>query len=152
MSKCKKVHMYVPEVIRVNLSSSFMVRARCKYCQSGPAEYSIENSLKPIKDHYQIRSRFSIAKKFYYKINYDYLLDTNPSSYTNLTLFKHTPSYKGAHTHAFRSMIFDKSECVEKLWCECGLTQWAFNDKGTKYRREISQRKARYRYPHRFDY
>jgi hypothetical protein len=152
MSKAKKISTYTPEIIYINLSSSFMARARCKYCQSGPTEYSVEKGPNPIRDHSIVRKHFNIVKKVYKKICYDFYLDTNPSAFNSLAMFKHSPSYKSLSSHAFRSRLYEKSECKETLWCPCGLTAWAFNNKGSRRRPEISQRKARYRYPHKFDY
>lgn len=150
MSKQKT---YVPDIIRVRLSSSFMIRTKCKHCQTGPTDYYIERAGIPWKEHNSVRNTFNIIKRFWNRLASDYYLGEQPSSFNNLSMFNHTPSYKGFRPRAHRNRgVHAKLECIERVCCACGLTNWAFYEKGATNRPEISQRKARYRYPQKFVY
>lgn len=146
------VHRFKQHFIHANLSSSFVVRAKCKYCLGGPKHYWSSRNKSYCSSPDAMQTRFLAVKKSSKRFCQDYYLDSNPREFTGLSAFVFTVSFKSypARLHKNKGVSsFERTEIVE---CECGKTQWAFNEKSSRNRPEITQRKARYKYPQGFEY
>ena len=145
--------MYKPEIVRINISSTFMVKSRCKECGKGPDFYY--TVLKPYKwqdtKYYKMFSL--VTRRWIRRMLSSWYLDFQPRYFRTLEDFSfkvEDKSYLPA-THRTRGAnIKDRDNVVEFVGCTCGSTVWAFNDKSIKKRPEITNRKGRYKYPQRF--
>lgn len=142
------------EVIKINISSSFMARARCKECGKGPDYYY--GVLKPFMwkeiKHFMIFSSF--AKKWIANKNAWYK-EFDPKYFTHLGDFSKKLEDKSYNpiTHRTKGAdINDLYNMVEYVGCGCGATVWGFNQKSVQKRPEITNRKGRYKYPQKFSY
>jgi hypothetical protein len=143
------------EVVRINISSTFLPRAICKECGKGPDYYYA--SMQPFKwkeiKHFLIYSKF--AKKWVKRMVSNWYQEFQPRYFHNLgdlSFAIEAKSYSPAlhKSHGIEAM--DRDNVVEYVGCECGATVWAFNDKSVKKRPEITNRKGRYKYPQKFVY
>jgi hypothetical protein len=147
--------MYKPEIIRINISSSFMSRARCKQCGDGPDFYYA--MMKPHKwknvRHFLVYSK--AVKSWIQRMLSNWYLPYTPRYFHDLSDFTFRLESKSFDPSLYRvrgANISERDDVIEFLGCECGATVWAFNDKSTKNRPEITNRKGRYKYPQRFVY
>ncbi len=141
-----------PEKTHVNLSSSFVMRCRCKHCGSFPKTYWYHRIKSYAMSPDNMRKQFCNWQKFQKRLCDDYLEEGDPSQIRKMSAMNFNFSFKNysPRYHKNRgSGIFDITEYIE---CDCGLTLWAFGEKAGKNRPEINQRKSRYKYPHKFDF
>lgn len=144
---------YKPEIIRVNFSTPFIVKSRCKHCAGFPSHYYyIRNptmwyNVRTVTD----RSRKAISHLK--RMASDHYLIDDPKYFKNMSNFTHTTTYKGYRPRLHRTRGSRQTQdIIEFLMCECGKTSWGFSDKAIKGRPEILNRKARYRYPQKFEF
>ncbi len=145
--------MYKPEIIRINISSSFMTRARCKKCGKGPDFYYA--ILKPYKWKSARHALFysEITRRWISRMVSSWYLQFSPRFFNELDDFTFKLEDKAYNPILHRtrnSNAPERDNVIEFVGCGCGSTVWAFNDKSTKKRPEITNRKGRYRYPQRF--
>lgn len=147
--------LYKIEIIRVNISSTFLVRTRCSRCSKGPTYYySIRNPIS-WKD---ARTQIAIGKwrrGWVKRMATDLYLYDEPKRYTNLQDFSFILEGKQYRPSAHRTCgrpTNNKEDITEILSCECGATTWAINQKATRNCPEITNRKGRYTYPQKFEY
>lgn|SRR5574337_124572 len=146
---------YKPESIRLNMSSSFMVRTLCKNCRKGPDYYY--RALKPFTwpnvRGFLIFSQ--ITRGWIQKLVSNWYLKYKPRYFWKLDDFSfklEDKAYLALYHRARGISGSDKNNVIEFLGCQCGATVWAFNEKSTKDRPEITNRKSRYKYPQSFSY
>jgi hypothetical protein len=153
-----QINKHKPEIIRVSLSTPFLVRSRCKGCGGHPnIYYWIRNpsiSLDPrkgISEHLEAVIRY--MSRYSTRVISDFYLEEKPSSFTKINLFNYNFGPKSfnprAHKNRGTNMTF---EVVEYLTCECGKSAWAFTDKIIKNKPEIFNRKSRFTFPNKFDF
>lgn len=146
---------YKPEIIRINISTTFLVRARCSKCGGYPYYYYWVANPILLKD---IRNYLVISKWFrslFKRMTYDWYLSFAPKYFHDIKDFsiiledkKYNPAL-----HKIRNITTkDNENILEFIGCHCGDTVWAFNDKSNKNRPEIINRKGRYKYPHGFEH
>lgn len=146
---------YKVETIHINISSTFIARARCKECGEGPYYYYYA-AKRPA--FYNVRDRLAKSKvyrRFIKRLSSNWYLDMQPRQFQTLEDFKFGLQDKGYNPilHRTRGTSTDRREnIIELLGCHCGTTAWAFNNKSTKNRPEITNRKGRYSYPKKFEY
>jgi len=145
--------MYKPEIIRINISSTFMVRARCKECGKGPDYYY--SSPKPYRwKNIQGALIFSqIIRKWIKRMLTSWYLDHQPRYFHNLEEFSfkmEDKSFRPSLSRMRGNEGRERDNVVEFVGCSCGATVWAFNEKSTKNQPEITNRKGRYKYPQKF--
>jgi hypothetical protein len=143
------------EVVRINISSSFMSRTLCKDCGKGPDYYYA--SMRPFRwrevKYFRVYSK--ISNKWVKRMVSDWYLQFQPRYFNKMGDFSFTLESRDYNPALFKTRGSDVSErdnVVEYVGCECGATVWAFNDKSTKKRPEITNRKGRYKYPQKFAY
>lgn len=143
------------EVIRINISSTFLPRVRCKECGEGPDYYYA--SMKPIvwKDikHFVIYSK--IAKKWVKRMVTNWYQEFQPRYFSKLGDFSFALDAKSFNAALHRvkgTPLNPRENVVEYVGCSCGSTVWSFNDKSIKNRPEITNRRGRYKYPQKFVY
>lgn len=141
-----------PQTVRVNISSTFPIRSKCKFCMKGPQYYIIQK--RPIKwiDPKDIKIIFDQVAKYTKRMTQDFYLPESPKHFHAMGAFSCPVFYKkyDPSLHAKRGiMCYD--DVIEMLLCACGFTGWAFTQKSSVLRSEITNRKARYKYPRKFD-
>ena len=149
--------VYKKEIVKINLSETFMVRSKCKYCAEQPSIYYYVKNPLLWQDPSRIKEIFAFIKKYVHRMCSDFYLMEDPSSFYHISFFGFKTSFSGYNPklHKTRTpwaFYKQETEITEFLTCECGRTSWAFTDKTAKYRPEIVLRKARYRYPQKFDF
>lgn len=143
--------MLLSEDIRINYSTPFTLRARCKFCGSGPTHYYYTRSDTLWFNPNRIKEHFDLMKKYCKRMCSNYYLIDDPKYFNSLIGFsffvsfnKYRPKlHSGRGTHP----VFD---LVEHLRCECTRTDWAFYDKSTITRPEIFNRKSRFKFPEKY--
>jgi hypothetical protein len=139
--------------VQVNLSSSFVVRSRCKFCATGPKHYIISKLSTKWYDHSMIKDRFTSYVKRLKRMNYDFYLTVSPKVFNSVGFLTHTAFYKGYNPALHKNISLSPiANYMEYLACGCGRTQWGFAQKSSASRPEIASRKSRYKYPRKFDY
>lgn len=147
--------MYKQEVIRLNISSTFMVRTRCKNCGKGPDYYYAVG--QPFK-WVDVRSALVFSKKvkeWLVKIISNWYLSFTPRYFEKLgdfTFELEDKSYDPLFHRTRGGNCGIQNRVVEFVGCSCGQTVWAFNQKSVIKRPEVTNRKGRYKYPQRFVY
>jgi hypothetical protein len=148
---------YKPQIIRVNLSQSFMTRSRCKSCGSKPDD--------PDSMYFYVRSKalwynpnIALAQansyqKYSKKWVGDYYLlespkDFNTTKYFNYSVWFNTYRPK-LHRTRGSNPVEDGCDCIT---CGCGGTVWVFSQFSARGRPEISQRCAKNKYTHKYVY
>jgi len=143
------------EVIQVNISSSFMKRTFCPKCGKGPDYYYVIMDPFVWKD-----ARFFVRVSKYYRkwikrMAGSWYLEFSPKYFRQLSDFSFAIDGKSyvplLHKTPFMN-ISERDNVTEILGCECSSTVWAFNDKKSKKRPEVTNRKGRYKYPQKFVY
>src|SRR5512135_1353899 len=131
--------MYKPELIRINISSTFMARARCKNCGKGPDYYySVGQPFKWV----DARSALVFSKKikeWLTKIVSNWYLPFSPQFFKKLgdfTFSLEDKSYSPLFHRTRGANIGHHKRVVEFVGCECGATVWAFNEKSAVKRPE----------------
>lgn len=138
-------------VIQLGLSCH-LVFGKCRHCGGGPDfYYDVRAPIRwydPRRIHGEYAKYFKRLKRFCY----DYYLRNNPSEYFGIAAFTHTPRGTKYNPRIHKNRGVDPvNGSLEFLTCECGRSEWAFNEKAAKTRPEIRERKARYKYPHKFE-
>lgn len=86
----------------------------------------------------------------------DYYLTEKPRNYNTSRHFSHAVDYKGYspkyHKNHKNHNLHAMANSIDHLSCECGLTDWAFNETVSKSRPEVSQRKARFVFQTKYTY
>lgn len=140
------------DIIRIRLSSPFMVRAACKYCSGGPLiYYYIRNSTNwfdPRKAIGQLAFLRNLARQITTAHIFSEPKDYNVISYFSLGV-GYTQYRPKLHRTRGSSFTLD---IVEFLTCDCMKTTWAFNQKSIQNRPEISNRKSRFNFPKKIDF
>ena len=141
-----------PKPVRINLSTTFIIRTKCKFCATGPVHYFTgKNSIKWFDPH-NAKKNHKFYFKFMKRMNYDFYLDETPKNYTSMSPFTHTPTYKGYYPSLHKKRgVSAINDFVEYLCCDCGRSKWVFSQKSAKQRPEIVNRKAKNSYPIKFE-
>lgn len=148
----KKYHQKV-ELIEVNISASFIARARCKYCGTPPSLYLYSRNPYLYADIGQKQFTSAFAKKWIKRICGDWYLQEEPSSFTEVNSFQ--TIYRDYFTPTLqrtRGNPSDRDNLMEMICCECGKTAWHFKNKSIKNKPEIINRKGKYNYPQKFSW
>ena len=142
----------MPGVVRVNLSSTFVIRCKCRYCGEGPDEYYCVNHMAYDLDPRSSQAVYVWFKKYVKQLIGFWYKKHQPSVFTNMRAFNirwAEQSYKPTlHQHVG---IQPYDTVTEYLSCPCGKSVWAFSQRQGDRRMEIRNRKARYKYPKKFD-
>jgi hypothetical protein len=147
--------MYKPEIIRVNISSTFICRSKCLECGEGPSEYFHIRSPSLSKD-VSLDIKFSAHfRDFIKRMSNDWYLEGDPKYFRDIKEFSFILEDKQYRPTLHRTRGSDiklRDNVIEIAICDCGATTWAFNQKSTKKRPEITNRKGKYFYPKKFEY
>lgn len=145
---------YKSEMIRVNISSSFIARARCPECGSAPNYYFQMRKPYQWRDVRQMLVTSRWLRQLVGRMTEDWYLDDEPRYFLNIREFSFKVEDKRylPKMHHSRGFPGGRDNVVEFVGCDCGTTVWAFNQKSVKNRPEITNRKGRYNYPNKFEY
>lgn len=144
--------IWKPEVVRINLSTTFVVKNLCPECNKQPNEYYWVR-LSPY--YYDVRSGqelFNWLKNHIKRMSGTWYMGHQPRHFKSIKDFNFywmEKSYKPALHQHFNIEATD--HVIEYLICPCGKTVWAFNQKDGEERPEIKNRRARYKYPRKFE-
>lgn len=141
------------ELKRVNLSSVFVTRARCKMCSRYPSIYYWTRLPVLWFDPRRVVKIHDQCKKYWTRMCSDFYLNDSPSSFDKIAYFSFNLRDAGGSYNPklhYTKGVHPVFREVEFLTCKCGNTAWAFDDNQARYRMEIVSRKARYKYPYRF--
>jgi hypothetical protein len=145
--------MYKPEIIRINISLAFMARARCKFCMSGPDYYYAR--VKPYTfESVQLYKRYTLRnKRWINRMCNSWYKEFKPRDFDDTYEFSFRLDclqFRPTQNRVHNPRMSEQDNVIECLGCECGRSRWAFNQKSTKKRPEITNRKGRYTYPQKF--
>jgi hypothetical protein len=146
---------YKITINRINISSSFMKRALCKECATGPSYYYHVSKPTPWLDGSLQMRTSQWSRDWIKRMASDWFLSSQPKHFRDIKEFSFILDSKGYLPSAHNKKGIDvpyKDNVIEMLSCDCGATVWAFNEKSVKKRPEITNRKGRYKYPQRFEY
>lgn len=135
--------------IKVNLSNTFSLKSRCKYCGSTPEWYYYTRTSQAFEDNKVFQFISEWIKSNYKRMCQDYYLIEYPRSYNRIGNFAHLVDYKAYNPNFHKNCKYhNKSNdtdlyTVDHLSCHCGKTNWAFSTTASKNKLEIKQRKAR---------
>jgi hypothetical protein len=141
-----------PQVVRINISSTFVIKNKCVECNKQPDEYYWVN-LAPY--YYDVRSAqwlFDWYKKYVKRMTGSWYMKRAPKHFhliRDFNFYWTEKSFKPALHHKLNVEATD--HVIEYLACPCGRTVWAFNQKDGEERPEIKHRKGRYGYPQKFE-
>jgi ribosomal protein L28 len=151
----KQIHgaSYRAEVIKVNISSTFLAKARCKFCGKGPTTYYQRSKPFYEKDVRAYLNRSKDSRRKLKRMNSDWYLSGNPKSFA-VSTYKTRIDDKHYRPNLARTRGASDTdnEVVEILICDCGVTVWAFNNSSNKNHPEIKNHKGKYSYPNKFTY
>jgi hypothetical protein len=143
---------FKPLIVSINLSSTFVVRAKCKECGESPNTYYWMNQPSY---WYNIRSSqdmFSWYKKHIKRMTGDWYKVNKPKNFHSTKHFNFYWSEKSYNPALHQHIGINPSEnIVECLACPCGVSVWMFAQRPAETRMEIKNRKARSKYPRKFE-
>lgn len=135
--------------ITLNISSTFLIRSRCKSCSTIPNIYWYVRNTTLVLDPRIVMDSFAFWSNFSKSFNSSYYLFDDPKNSTNISQFKYK-LYKAYRPRLHRTIGANPQfDIVEFLMCSCGKSNWAFSEKAI-VNREIIHHKARYIYPKKF--
>ena len=146
---------YKAEIVRVNISNTFLVRSRCIECGGYPIYYYkivCRHIWKNISDALIVSKWF---RKFWQRMTQDWYLSKQPKYFHDIAPFNiiiEDKSFNPAIYKVRGKATKENENVLELIGCNCGATGWAFNEKSTKKRPVITNRKGRYKYPWGFDF
>jgi len=145
-----------PEKFKVNLSSTFPLKNRCKYCATTPKYYYLTRTSSTWQDYEVVLFINMWIANNHKRMCQNYYLIEMPKDYTTISSFDHSIDYKGYnprfHKNHKNHNLYANSNTIDYLSCQCGRTRWAFNETMSKNRPEISQRKARFTFKAKFSF
>ena len=144
--------MNKPEIIRVKLSSTFMVRTKCTHCMGGPTYYYYLRNptmwMNPRKSMDQRGFLTALLKSLGAHHMYD-----EPRFYTSASMLAHDVMYAKYRPRLHRTRGSSAGQdLVECLTCDCMKTCWYFANKAVAKRPEIVNRKSDRYYPNKFEF
>lgn len=147
----RKLLMLSKNKVKVNISSTFPARTRCKYCLGLPTKYYyIRNP------NCWISPKFNMDLNLWLKhnlkrISKDFYVYSDPNTVKSFNIFNHKLSYKGFRIRLHKNKgIHPFMDYMEILRCPCHKTSWAFYQKSAAYRPDIINKKGKY--GHKSDY
>lgn len=147
---------YKVEIIRINISSTFMMRARCRTCNGLPNYYYQVRNPFLYKDPYVQIKGSQWLRSLVKRMTSNWYLKYAPKDFLNINGFSFVLDGKHYSPTLHRIRNSDsysyKDNIIEFVGCSCGTTIWAFNQKANKDRPEVVNRKGRYSYSPKFKY
>jgi hypothetical protein len=141
-------------IVRINLSTPFVVRSRCKKCGEHPSIYYCMGGPTMWHNPRQSQNEFAYIRKHTNRLCSDYYLMEPPINYNMLMQYFNFKVYFNSYRpRLHRSCTNNKLfffDIVEYLSCKCGGATWAFNNKYNVVKPGTSLRKARNNFPFQF--
>lgn len=140
-----------PQIVRISLSCH-LIFGKCRFCGKGPDfYYDVEYPIRWLDPRKNL-SIFLRYQKYIKRFCFNYYLRDQPRYFLGIAFLAHVPHYKKYNPRLHKNRgVSPVSDNLEFLSCTCGQTSWAFNDKSIQSRPEIHERKARHKYPHKFE-
>lgn len=143
---------YKPKTMGISLSSSFMAKARCKFCTKPPSQYFGMFKTHVWLDASAYRKFTPRNWRWIRRMCSSWYKDYEPRDFEDVFDFTFRFDYKNYRVilHRARGALVNPNDnVIDCVTCECGRTVWAFNQSSTKKRPEIVNRKGKYAYPQR---
>lgn len=141
MSEKRKIHS-----VKVNLSSTFLARAKCLKCDKAIDTYYVSYNAY-WNDPRTSNIIFDMMRKFIKKLNSSWYKYSDPKPINSIIDFNvYWEKSFNPRSHSQRA-IDPGLNLTEFLSCPCGETVWAFTQKRSVCLPEIKNRKSRYTYP-----
>jgi len=136
------------ETIKINISSSFMARAKCFVCKTGPEYFIYEVKPYPFWDYTKSAKYFAYMQK-YIGLNNNWFSSFHPKEINRMSYLFFTLQNKSvsARSHQHNIPLYNQDYIDELASCACGSHIWFFNQKSVKNQPEIVNRKGKYKYP-----
>lgn len=131
---------------KVNVSFTFIKRARCKKCAGEPEHYLYAKNKFCWESPRKQLSVFKWAQKSYKRFCNDYYLSNKPSDYKSTHYMSHSAEYKSYSPRLYKNTINSGFEFIDFLTCGCGYSVWAFFQKSSSERPEIYNRTGKYNF------
>ena len=144
---------YKPKTIGISLSSSFMARARCKFCTKPPSAYYACFKPNLWADATTYRRFSPRSTRWIRRMTSSWYKEFAPKEFHDIYEFTFRMDYKSYRPLLHRAVGADVSgrdNVIDCVSCECGRTIWAFNQTSNQKRLEVISRKGKYTYPQRF--
>lgn len=144
---------YKPKTVGISLSSSFMAKARCRYCGERPTHYFGMYKQNYWDDVSHYRSFTPRNWRWVRRMCSSWYKGYEPKEFNSVFDFTFRLDYKNYRVTLHRARGVDismRDNIIDCVTCECGRTVWAFNQSSTKKRPEVANRKGKYAYPQRF--
>lgn len=140
------------EKVRINISTTFPMRARCKACGSAPSYYYMVRRPYHIHDHNIATNIASWIRNWIERMG-DINVYVGDPRYILTKDISHFVDYKGYNPRPhlmIKSFKDDRNNVYEVVGCDCGHSTWIFTDKSAQKSPEIVNRKGRYKYPQEY--
>lgn len=124
---------------KIKLSSVFLARTLCKFCQKPGSMYYCCKNNKIYKSP-ELAFRHQRVDTVNLEPTHIYMFKNHEFSLEEMNFNVNISSFN-IKMHRCRN-ISNKINFEEILFCDCGKTCWIFNYKSTKDRKEISMRKS----------
>lgn len=146
------VMAFKPQAVRVGMSSTFPIRSKCRFCMKGPTHYFCQRLPPRWFSPKRIQEMANHAYKHINRMCQDFYFIETPKEFTGTMAFnwQHAGKSYDPSLHTKRGAVFFDN-VLEYLSCNCGRTCWSFAQKIAILRDEIVRRKARYKYPQKFE-
>ena len=135
--------------IKISVSSLFPLKNRCKFCMSTPLYYYNSSASLAFTDHVNNKFITKLLNNNCKRMCKDYYLTIMPKKFTNISYFNHS-IFKAFNPRYHKSNKKSLFGLIDHLSCECGKTNWLFNESFAENSPEIKQRKARYAFPTKY--
>jgi hypothetical protein len=136
---------------RINISSSFMHRARCNKCSGTPINsvfnYFFVKNPNAWKDHSHNTNKNKYLLSKLKRMCENYYLQNSPRNYKSISSFNHSVSYNSYIVKMHKNIGVEPfSDFVDFITCRCGFTTWSFYERSIGNRPEIKNKKGKYGY------
>lgn len=146
--------MRKPQITKINLSTPFPTRARCKYCGKHPElYYHIREPHLTVDPNQALQGPWMRFIKMIAAFTTDYYLSFDPIEFKTVSDFAHKLLGSKYNPKLHKNKGIPADNKTEYLICgyPCGKSIWAFTDKSISKRPEILNRKARTTFPKKID-
>ena|SRR3984957_14764166 len=143
-----------PQVIHINISSTFVIKNRCRKCNGQPSEYWQIHIPYHYLDPQDGKHLFYFFKEYMKSFAPYWHRVKDPRYRTSLKSlnFYYGPRFYHPDLHQKNKIGVDNytDQVIEYARCSCGRSVWAFGQLISNIRPEIKNRKGRYSYPRKF--
>lgn len=134
----------------VGISSSFMVRAACKYCGKGPTfHYTSSGTSARAGTVHDMKTSSKFSRSWMNSMSEDWGFEASPRYMRVSDIGFHLwgRAYLPACHHSRKPLGGYVERMNDIMSCECGKTGWQYREPARHQAPEVKNRKGRYNYP-----